>query len=129
MPLYNASRSTYRGVFLDAGELARKAVDVASDLQASDILMLDLRPLNTFADYFVFMSAETSRQINAIEEDLHLKLKEAGTAPHHVEGSSDSGWVLMDYGDVVIHIFHQHVRDYYRLEHLWSNAREVVRIQ
>lgn len=118
-----------RGVFLDAGELARKAVDVASDLQASDILMLDLRPLNVFADYFVFMSAETSRQVNAIQEEMRLKLKEAGDLPHHVEGNPDSGWVLMDYGDLIIHIFDQQVRDYYRLEHMWSQAREVVRIQ
>ena len=104
-------------------------MEVASDRQASDILLLDLKPLDTFTDYFVFLSAETGRQMEALQEELTRDLKGSGGRLHHIEGNSQSGWILLDYGDVVIHIFAEEQRRYYRLEQLWSRAREVLRIQ
>jgi ribosome-associated protein len=115
--------------FLDTGELARKVVDLASEGQASDILLLDLRPLETFTDYFVFMSAETNRQMQALQEELMRGLKGYGSRRYGVEGNSQSGWILLDYGDLIIHIFDEEHREYYQLEQLWSHAREVIRIQ
>ena len=109
--------------------MARKAVDLASEGQASDILLLDLRPLETVTDYFVFMSAETHRQMEALREELTRGLKGHGSTRYGAEGNSQSGWILLDYGDMVIHIFDEEHREYYQLEQLWSHAREVVRIQ
>jgi len=91
--------------------------------------MLDLRPVTTLADYFVICTGETERQVGAILEEIREKLKEAGLSPFNIEGEPDSGWVLMDYGSVVAHIFLPAQRDYYELEELWKDATMVVRIQ
>ena len=90
---------------LDSTEVAQLVVDLASDKLAGDIVMLDLRHVAPFADYFVIMSAESSRQIEALEEDLTQALKEAQVTPFHREGTASSGWVLLDFSDVIIHIF------------------------
>ena len=91
--------------------------------------MLDLRRLASFADYFVVMTAESTRQIEALEEDIGKALKEAGVNRHHREGARGSGWVLLDYSDVVIHIFGADEREYFGLERLWAQAPQVVRVQ
>jgi ribosome-associated protein len=104
------------------------AVEVASEKLAEDIVMLDLRQVAPFADYFVIMTAESSRQIEALEEDIAEALEEAGTHLFHREGTSTSGWVLLDFSDVIVHIFGPEERDYYALERLWSQAQQVVRV-
>ena len=103
-------------------------VDLASDKMAGDIVMLDLRDVAPFADYFIIMSAESSRQIEALEEDITQALKEAQVTPFHREGTASSGWVLLDFSDVIIHIFGLEQREFYELERLWSRAPQVVRI-
>ena len=108
---------------------ARRAVDVASDKQASDILLLDVRDVASFTDYMVIMSALTPRQTNALAEDLTAAAKASGLSLHHREGTADSGWLLLDFADVIVHIFDAEQRDYYRLEQLWKAARTVVRMQ
>lgn len=113
---------------LSPTEVARLAVDVSADKLASDIVMLDLRQLAVFADYFVLMTADSVRQIEALEEDLSEAMKDAGVARHHREGTPASGWVLLDFADVVIHVFGPEERDFYGLERLWSRAPQVVRI-
>jgi ribosome-associated protein len=115
---------------LDPDALARRIVDIASDKQAADIVLLDLRPLTVIADYFVICSGGSERQLQAIQRDIADTLRnENHIRPSHVEGAPDSGWVLMDYGDVVVHIFSPAQREYYDLEELWSAAHPVVRIQ
>lgn len=109
--------------------MARRVVDAASDKQAVDIVLLDSRGICSFADYFVICSGESSRQIDAIYEEIAHSLKKEGILPHHREGTVASGWLLLDYGDVVVHIFAPAERDYYQLEQLWSQAEPVVRIQ
>jgi ribosome-associated protein len=96
---------------------------------ATDIVLLDVSDICNFADYFVFSSAESGRQINAITEEIEQVLKKEKVRPIHREGTADSGWVLLDYGDVVIHTFAPEERQFYNLEELWSGARTVVRIQ
>ena len=113
----------------DVAAAARRAVDVASDKQASDVLLLDIRDVTTFADYMVIMSANTPRQINALAEELTTAAKESGLSLHHREGTPSSGWLLLDFADVIVHVFDQTQRDYYRLEQVWRTARTVVRIQ
>ena len=110
-------------------EVAHRAVEVASDKQAIDIALLDARGVCSFADYFVICSGETGRQIRTIYDEVGQVLKKEGILPHHREGALDSGWLLLDFGDVIVHIFAPFEREYYRLEELWSQAIPVVRIQ
>jgi ribosome-associated protein len=90
--------------------------------------MLDLRGLVPFTDYFVIMSADSPRQIQALEEDLKAALKEANLSLHRREGTADSGWVLMDCSDVIVHIFSPEEREFFGLERLWARAAQVVRV-
>ena len=108
--------------------MAQFIVDVAADKLAEDIVLLDLRGLAPFADYFVIMSAESSRQIEALEQDLTQALKGSGVSRHRREGTPASGWVLMDFSDVIVHIFSPDEREFYDLERLWQRAPQVVRV-
>ena len=103
-------------------------MDLASEKLAEDIVRLDLRKVAPFADYFIIMSAESARQIEALEQDITKDLKLVNVNRFHREGTPSSGWVLLDFSDVVIHIFSPEERDIYNLERLWSNAPQVVRI-
>jgi ribosome-associated protein len=125
---YNLVRTTGEKR-LEALELARQAVDAASDKQASNIVLLDVRDICSFADYFVICSGESGRQIRTVIDEIEKTLKHQGILPHHREGSTDSGWLLLDYTDVIIHIFSVEERDYYKLDNLWQNAKTVLRIQ
>ncbi len=92
-------------------------------------MMLDTRSCCSFADYFVICSGESGRQINAIRDAVSEQLEKSGTATLHKEGNADSGWILLDLGDVVVHIFSSDIREYYSLDKLWSNAPLVLRVQ
>jgi ribosome-associated protein len=104
-------------------------VDAASDKQASNIVLLDVREVCSFTDYFVICSGESDRQIRTISDEIEKVLKKDRVLPHHREGTADSGWLVVDYVDVIVHIFSPQERDYYQLEKLWSGASLVVRIQ
>ena len=90
--------------------------------------MLDLRLVASFADYFIIMSAESARQIEALEEDITAGLKVAEVRRFHREGTYGSGWGLLDFSDVIVHIFGPEEREFFGLERLWSRAPQVVRI-
>jgi len=104
-------------------------MEVASEKQASDIAMLDVRGLCSFADYFVICSGDTERQIEAIWQGINEVLKHKGVVCHHNEGTPNSGWMLADFGSVIIHIFAPSERNYYQLDKLWDKAIPLVRIQ
>jgi ribosome-associated protein len=91
--------------------------------------LLDVRGLCSFADYFVICTGDSQRQVRSILEDIELSLKKGGVLPHHREGEMDSGWLLLDYGDVVVHIFSAGERDYYNLDELWHEAKTILSIQ
>lgn len=112
-----------------SADLARQLVEVASDKQAHDILLLEVGKISTFADYFVLMSAQSQRQLNTLAKDLAREIKNQGRGRCSVEGTPDSGWILLDCGDVVIHIFGEDERDYYGLEDVWNAGKQVVRLQ
>lgn len=114
---------------LEEIQLAHRIVDIASDRKAEDIVLLDIRPVAFFAHYFVIMTGTSDRQIAALTTALSETLEQEGIRALQVEGSPASGWVLMDYGDVVVHIFSPAQRAYYNLEKLWSEAPVVVRMQ
>ena len=117
------------GVLLDPGQLARAAADVAYDKKASDVLLLDIREVTTIADYFVICSGNSGRQIQAIADAIDEELAKQGARVLNREGVADSGWVLLDFGDVIVHIFGPKEREYYHLERLWSEAKTVVYLQ
>ncbi len=114
---------------MEGVDVARKIVAIAEDKQAGDILLLDTRGTCSFADYFVILSGDSERQVDAIADQIRRDLKEEGVYPHHIEGTSSSGWLLLDYADVIVHIFSPEERENYRLDQLWSAARPLVRIQ
>jgi ribosome-associated protein len=92
-------------------------------------VLLDAREVCSFADYFVICSGDSERQISAIYDEVGHKLKQEGVLPYHQEGTIDSGWLLLDFGDIIVHIFAPFEREYYQLDELWSKAVPVLRIQ
>ncbi|OGW38946.1 MAG: ribosome silencing factor [Nitrospirae bacterium RBG_13_39_12] len=95
------------------------------DKKAKDVLILDLKGLTTIADYFIICSGESTTQVKAITELIKDKFDDAGIKPLGIEGLTYSHWVLMDYGDIIIHIFEKETRTYYELEKLWIDAKRV----
>jgi len=107
-------------------EIAEAIAEFASDRKAVDIVQLDLREIIGYTDYFVICSGRTGRQTKAIHDAIHEGMKrEHGLLPRRVEGVAGSQWILMDYLDVVVHVFTPETREYYRLEQLWGEAPAV----
>ena len=104
-------------------------MDLVEDKQAEDIVLLDLRTISIIADYFVICTATTERQTNAVVDAVAKDLKQEGILPAHLEGQASGGWMLMDYSDVIVHVFGPAQRAYYQLEEVWQNASVVVKIQ
>ncbi len=101
------------------------SVQAAANKKAEYIKLLDLRNLSSFTDYFLICTGYSNRQVQAIADSISIELKEEGFAPVSVEGYSEGRWVVVDFGDVVVHVFQDALRDYYDLEHLWFDAKKV----
>ena len=109
--------------------MARRIVGVIADNKGEDVLLLDIRDISILADCFVIGSTTSERQADAIVEDIRREIKQAfNVKPWHVEGDAASGWILIDYGGVVVHLFAPELRSYYDLEGLWREARVIVRV-
>ncbi len=104
----------------------RRAVGLALARKASDVVVLDLRGRSSATDYFLVGSGASDVQVRAIADHLQEELKKAGARANHVEGMKEGRWVLLDYVDFVVHIFHTSVREFYRLEALWGDAPRTV---
>ena len=91
--------------------------------------MLDTRPLSSISDFFVIATCDNDRQTKAVADEIQKQMKKESILPLHVEGTADSGWILLDYNGVIVHLFSPAMRDYYRLEKLWEQAQVVVRMQ
>ena len=108
---------------IEPSELAGLVSGYASDVKAQDIVELDLRGVLGYTDYFVVCSGNTDRQTKAIHDGIHQGMKsDHGLLPRRVEGLAEARWILMDYLDVIVHVFTPDARDYYRLEQLWGEA-------
>ena len=122
-------RAPERGWRLDPTELAKDIAEVAADKKASDVTVLDIRDLSVLADYFVICTGANVRQIQAIADAIEEKLSSLKVPTRGFEGSANTGWMLLDAGDVIVHMFGPMERDFYRLEHLWSAASTLVYMQ
>lgn len=113
---------------LDALALARQLADWAADAKAEDITLLDVRRATYLADYFVICTATSDRHLVATAERIREQAGALGVEPDHVEGTADSGWLLIDYSDVIVHLFSRELRDFYHLERVWSDATTVLHV-
>lgn len=111
--------------FSELDDSLRLALKCAADKKAFDLRALDLRDVTEFTEFFVIASGANQRQTQAIADEIEEKLKKSGTKPVRIEGYSSAEWILMDYGDFIVHVFDKEARDFYDLERLWRDARRV----
>ncbi len=107
---------------MEIKELANKIAAAASEKKAADILLLNMEGLSLVTDYYVICSASNSTLVKAVADNIEDKLAEIGVYPNHKEGYQDARWILLDFGDVVAHVFLEEERDFYNLEQLWADA-------
>ncbi len=110
-------------------QLARALVESVADRKADDIVLLDLRDISIISDFFVLCTGGTERQINTLLRALLDRAAEMGVESKRIEGTSDGGWILIDFGDVIAHVFSPQQRAFYRLDELWKDARPLLVIQ
>lgn len=115
---------------MDSKELAHKIARLSLEKKAEDVVILNLKPLTTVTDYFVICSGQSNTQVKAISDHVSVELKKQRHIPHHIEISPNQEWVLLDFIDVILHIFQPQKREFYGLERLWGDAEseEVVDI-
>lgn len=111
---------------LDTASRVREAVLAADDRKAIDLKVLSLGAISGFTDYFLICSGGSERQVQAIADGVQEKLREKKSRPLHVEGYNRAQWVLLDYGDLVVHVFQEEPRRFYSLERLWGDAPDVT---
>ena len=108
-------------------ELANRIMDILENKNASQILGLDVAHLTSITEYFIIASGKNVIQVRTLAEEVEEKLAEEGIAPRRKEGYHDSRWIVLDYGDAVVHIFHEQEREYYNIERLWMDGSNVIR--
>ena len=113
---------------METGELIKRICKAASNKKAKDIIIMNMKGIISSTDYFVICSAATSTQVRAITDNIEEELDKAGVHFDHKEGYREGEWTLLDYGDVVAHVFRDENREYYALEELWSSA-EITRFE
>ena len=110
---------------LSAAHKAQRAARAALDRKALDLVVLDVQGLSGVTDYFLVCSGRSTTHLKSITDAIREELKEDGVRPLHTEGTTDSGWILLDYGDVLMHVFLEDTRAYYALERLWGDAPSI----
>jgi ribosome-associated protein len=101
---------------------AKLIAQLAAEKKGENIVLMDMRNVSTMYDWFVLVSASSSRRISAISNTIQRELSKEGISPLHVEGKHNPYWILLDYEDVVVHVFYRQIREFYGLERLWSDA-------
>jgi ribosome-associated protein len=112
-------------VSLTGKEILTQAVSILGGRKAEDIKALDIGGVSIIADYFLLASGSSSTQVRALAEEIEVKLSQAGVEPLRVEGMQSATWIILDYGSLIVHIFHRDTRKFYNLEHLWADGKEV----
>ena len=106
----------------DSKERVIQCVNAALDRKATDLVILKVKEFSSFTDFFIICSGTSDRQVKAIADHVAEKLKKEGILPLGIEGANTGNWILMDYGDVIIHIFYEPTREFYDIERLWSDV-------
>jgi ribosome-associated protein len=106
--------------------MARAAALSADEKKGKEVKILDIRSISTISDYFVICSATNSAHIRAIADTVEETVTQLGLTLHHMEGYQNGRWILLDFGDIVVHVMHEEERQFYNLERLWGDAREVA---
>jgi ribosome-associated protein len=110
-------------------DLAHTIVNALEDKKGENIILLDLKGIASFTDYFIICTATSNRMLNALADDVVEKTRIAHKKKGRIEGSPDAGWMVVDYGDIVVHLFDPDLRQYYDLEKLWGEGKVVLRVQ
>lgn len=112
-------------IILETVEKLKAIIEAASEKKAKDTEILQLTGLSIMTDYFVICSGESTTQVRTIVDYIEEQLKKAGVKPYGIEGYSNSKWVLMDYSDIIVHVFEEETRQYYEIEKLWIDAPRI----
>ena len=120
-PVASPSRTDSRSASI--ADFARRAALVAADNKANDVVVLSLKGVSDMTDFFVIASGTSDTHVRALGEHIQEELRKDGMRAHHVEGMQQGRWVLLDYVDFVVHLFHPSLRNFYQLERLWSDAQ------
>ena len=110
---------------MESKELALQAVRLLDAKKAVDVHLIDIREISTLGDYFVIATGTSSTHVKALADELEAKLQEAGISPGHVEGYRSNSWILLDYGEVIVHVFTPDSRAFYDLDRLWQDGVQV----
>ena len=123
------SKEVNQNELKDLEEIARFAVDVASDSFASDILLLNVSNKSAFSDFMIILTVGSARQMSAVVQELEIEMKSKGINKYRKEGAADSGWMVVDFADIIVHLFGKDEREYYALDDIWSEGQRLLRIQ
>lgn len=104
----------------------KTVVEALSEKKGDDTVVLDLRGLTQIADYFIICTGSSVPHIRALSDGVESKLKESKIKPLHIEGQRNNSWIILDYGDILVHIFNPETREYYELERFWLDARRIT---
>ena len=111
---------------MTAREIAALAVQALEDKKAGDIKVLDISKVSTLGDYFVLCEGTSTTQVKALADQVEFVLGQNGVEPDRIEGYQSAGWIVLDYGDVIVHVFHKESREFYGLERLWADGKPVT---
>lgn len=106
-------------------ELAKETVKILDEKKAVDLKVIGIKDISVIADYFVFSTGTSSTHVKSLAEEVEFKLKQLGVSPEHVDGYRSNSWVLLDYGNVMVHIFTADAREFYNLDRLWQDAEKI----
>jgi ribosome-associated protein len=110
-------------------ELAHTIVNTLEEKKAENIVLLDIKELTAFTDYFIICTGTSNRMLNALADGVSEKTRLEHKKKGRIEGQADSGWIIVDYGDIVVHIFDSELRQYYKLEELWDEGKVLLTVQ
>ena len=110
---------------MDSKEMVKIAINALEEKKAENIRVIDISKVSVLADYFIIAEGKNRNQIQALTDSVEKDLGKAGAVPKQIEGYESANWILMDFGDVIIHIFQREPREFYKLEHIWKDAKTV----
>lgn len=111
---------------MNSKDYAKVAFESMEEKKAFDIKIIKIAEISSIADYFIIGTGDNPRQVHAISDNIHKELSQLGIEPKQIEGYQNANWVLMDYGDIIVHIFDKENRQFYDLERIWKDGKEIV---